>query len=121
MTTILAAFDNERTARAAAGQLAKAGVPHGDVHIESDLARLKTRDRSRDIGTDSVPGSAGRMVADLVQTTIDDHHVDVVTEAIERGATVLIARTTEPSLADTVSALLRVAGAYDVRVQAAAH
>jgi hypothetical protein len=120
MTTILAAFDNEHIAQAAADQLAKAGVPRDDLHIESDLARVKAMDPHKDIGAHSVLGSAGRMFADLVRTNVDHHHVPVVTEALERGATVLVARTTEPSMADTAAALLRAAGAYDVSVQAAA-
>jgi hypothetical protein len=120
MTTILAAFDNERTARAAVEQLAKAGLAHDDMHIESDFARLKALARGDDFGRHSVLGSVGRLFADLVRTNVDHHHVNVVTEALERGATVLVARTTEPALADTASAVLRANGAYDVSVRAAA-
>jgi hypothetical protein len=120
MTTILAAFEDERTARAAAEQLAQAGVPHDDLHIETDLARLKTHERSKAVGNDSVLGSAGRLFADLVSTNVDHHHTSFVSSAMDRGATVLVARTTEPSVADTASALLRAAGAYDVSVGAAA-
>jgi hypothetical protein len=120
MTTILAAFENGRIAHAALEQLAEAGVPRDDVHVESDLARLKGLDRSRTIGNDSVLGSIGRMFADLVRTNVDYHHVDLVTEAMERGATMLVARITDPALAQRAPALLRAAGAYDVGAHASA-
>jgi hypothetical protein len=120
MTTILAAFENGRIAQQALDKLADAGVPRDDLHIESDLARLKHQDRSRSIGNDSVLGSVGRMFADLVRTNVDYHHVDIVTEAMERGATMLVARVTDPALAGQAPAILRAAGAYDVGTQAAA-
>jgi glutaredoxin-related protein len=120
MTTILAAFENGHIAQKAIKELAKAGVVLDDVHIESDLARLKHLDRSRSIGNDSVLGSVGRMFADLVRTNVDYHHVDIVTEAIERGATMLVARVTDPAVVSRAPALLRQFGAYDVGTQAAA-
>lgn len=120
MTTILAAFDNERAAHAAVDQLAEAGVPRDDIHVEGDLVRMKSMSRGEDFGRNSVLGSAGRMFADLIRTNVDHHHVDVITEAIERGATILVARTTEPAFADTITAVLRVAGAYDISVREAA-
>ena len=120
MTTILAAFDNERAAHAAVDQLAEAGVPRDDFHVEGDLVRMKSMSRGEDFGRNSVLGSAGRMFADLIRTNVDHHHVDVITEAIERGATILVARTTEPAFADTITAVLRVAGAYDISVREAA-
>lgn len=120
MTTILAAFDNERAANAAVDQLAEAGVPRDDVHVEGDLVRMKAMSRGEDFGRNSVLGSAGRMFADLIRTNVDHHHVNVMTEAIERGATILVVRTTEPAFADTITAVLRVAGAYDISVREAA-
>lgn len=120
MTTILAAFENGHAAQQAIAELAKAGVQFDDVHIESDLARLKHTDRSRSIGNDTVLGSIGRMFADLVRTNVDYHHVDIVTEAMERGATMLVARASDPSVVSRAPALLRKFGAYDVGTQPAA-
>ncbi|WP_427912320.1 hypothetical protein ACPWT1_16990 [Ramlibacter sp. MMS24-I3-19] len=120
MTTVLAAFDKRFAADQALEQLVKAGQPRDDVHVEHDLERLKRASTSRRMGNDSVLGSAGRMFADLVQTNVDYHHVDIITEALERGASVLVARVTDPSRLDGVIKRLRLEGAYDVEQRAAA-
>lgn len=114
MTTVLAAFDQRLAADQALDQLAAAGVPREDLQLEHDLERLKGMNESRKIGNDSVLGSAGRMFADLVQTNVDYHHVDLATEAVERGGTVLVARLADSSQAGRIVALLRQLGAYDV-------
>lgn len=120
MTTVLAAFDKRFAADQAVEQLVKAGVPRDDVHVEHDLERLKGIRTSRRIGNDSVLGSAGRMFADLVQTNVDYHHVDIITEALERGASVLVARVTDASRLEGVVKRLRLEGAYDLAQWAAA-
>ena len=120
MTTVLAAFDKRFAADQAVEQLVKAGVPRDDVHVEHDLERLKGIRTSRRIGNDSVLGSAGRMFADLVQTNVDYHHVDIITEALERGASVLVARVTDASRLEGVVKRLRLEGAYDIAQRAAA-
>ena len=120
MTTVLAAFDKRFAADQAVEQLVKAGVPRDDVHVEHDLERLKGIRTSRRIGNDSVLGSAGRMFADLVQTNVDYHHVDIITEALERGASVLVARGTDASRLEGVVKRLRLEGAYDIAQRAAA-
>ena len=120
MTTVLAAFDKRFAADQALEQLVKVGVPRDDVHVEHDLERLKGIRTSRRIGNDSVLGSAGRMFADLVQTNVDYHHVDIITEALERGASVLVARLNDTALLDRVVKRLRIEGAYDVATRAAA-
>lgn len=120
MTTVLAAFDKRFAADQAMEQLVKLGLPRDDVHVEHDLERLKGVRTSRRIGNDSVLGSAGRMFADLVQTNVDYHHVDIITEALERGASVLVARVTDAGKLDGVVSRLRLEGAYDVAQRAAA-
>ncbi|HEY1228593.1 MAG TPA: hypothetical protein VGF26_14850 [Ramlibacter sp.] len=120
MTTVLAAFDKRFAADQAVEQLVKAGVPRDDVHVEHDLERLKGVRTSRRIGNDSVLGSAGRMFADIVQTNVDYHHVDIITEALERGASVLVARVTDASRLEGVVKRLRLEGAYDIAQRAAA-
>jgi predicted transcriptional regulator len=120
MSTVLAAFDKRFAADQAVDLLAGAGVPREDVHVEHDLERLKHLSKSRKVGNDSVLGSAGRMFADLIQTNVDYHHVDLVTEAMERGATVLVARLGDATRTDSVVALLRKLGAYEVTTRAAA-
>ena len=120
MTTVLAAFDKRFAADQAVEQLVKAGVPPDAVHLEHDLERLKGIRTSRRIGNDSVLGSAGRMFADLVQTNVDYHHVDIITEALERGASVLVARVTDASRLEGVVKRLRLEGAYDIAQRAAA-
>ena len=120
MSTVLAAFDKRFAADQAAEHIAGTGVARADVHVEHDLERLKRVSTSRRMGNDSVLGSAGRMFADLVQTNVDYHHVDLVTEALERGASVLVARVTDPSRLDGVIKRLRLEGAYDVEQRAAA-
>ena len=120
MTTVLAAFDKRFAADQAVEQLVKAGVPRDDVHVEHDLERLKGVRTSRRIGNDSVLGSAGRMFADIVQTNVDYHHVDIITEALERGASVLVARVTDANRLEGVVKRLRLEGAYDIAQRAAA-
>jgi hypothetical protein len=117
---VLAAFDKRFAADQAVEQLVKAGVPRDDVHVEHDLERLKGVRTSRRIGNDSVLGSAGRMFADIVQTNVDYHHVDIITEALERGASVLVARVTDASRLEGVVKRLRLEGAYDIAQRAAA-
>jgi hypothetical protein len=116
MTTILAAFNDITAAHTAAVQLKHAGFAGHDVQVEHDLARLRAMDRSRRVGNDSVLGTAGRMFADIIQTNVNHHQLDVVTEALERAACVVVARATEPALADQAVALLRAAGAFNVGV-----
>jgi hypothetical protein len=120
MTTVLAAFDKRLAADQALERLAKSGIPRDDLHVEHDFARLRNSKGSERIGNDSVLGSAGRMFADLLQTNIDHHHLDIVTEALERGATVLVVRVTNPTQVDGLVARLRAEGAYSVATRAAA-
>ena len=120
MSTVLAAFDKRFAADQALEHIAGTGVPRTDVHVEHDLERLKRVSTSRKMGNDSVLGSAGRMFADLVQTNVDYHHVDLVTEALERGASVLVVRLADATQTDRVVAMLRKLGAYDVITRAAA-
>ena len=120
MTTVLAAFEKRIAADQALERLAKSGIPRDDLHVEHDFARLRNMKGSERIGNDSVLGSAGRMFADLVQTNVNHHQLDIVTEALERGATVLVARVTDPAKVDGVVKRLRVEGAYCVATRAAA-
>ena len=120
MTTILAAFEDHHAAHRAAVELAHAGIPRSDLHVEHDVKRLRGRNLSRSIGNDSVLGTAGRMFADLVQTNVNHHQMDVVTEALERSGAVVIARTSQPALADRAVMLLRAHGAFTVGMQAPA-
>jgi hypothetical protein len=120
MTTVLAAFDKRIAADQALEVLVKSGLPRDDLHVEHDFVRLRNLKGSQRIGNDSVLGSAGRMFADLVQTNVNHHQLDIVTEALERGATVLVARVTDPGRVDGVVARLRVEGAYSVATRAAA-
>src|SRR6476620_8340171 len=112
MTTILAAFEDRHAAHRAMVELAHAGFARDDLHVEHDVARLRATQHSRHIGNDSVLGSVGRMFADLVQTNVNHHQVDVVTDALERGASVLVARIANPAMADRATTLLREQGAY---------
>jgi len=121
MSTILAAFDNRHAAQLALYRLVQEGIPRDDLHIEEDLERLKLVGRARpQQGDTSVLGALGRVFGDLVKANVDHHHVDVVTEAIERGAIVLVARTPDQAMADRAAVLLKQAGAFSVGVQAAA-
>jgi hypothetical protein len=120
MTTVLAAFDKRIAADQALERLAKSGIPRDDLHVEHDFARLRNMKGSQRIGNDSVLGLAGRMFADLVQTNVDHHHLDIVTEALERGATVLVVRVTNPTQVDGLVTRLRAEGAYSVGTRAAA-
>ena len=120
MTTVLAAFDKRLAADQALERLAKSGIPRDDLHVEHDFERLRNLRSSQRIGNDSVLGTAGRMFADLVRTNVDHHQVDIVTEALERGATVLVARAKDQAHAERVAALLRVEGAYSVATRAPA-
>jgi hypothetical protein len=120
MTTVLAAFDKRLAADQALERLAKSGIPRDDLHVEHDFARLRNMKGSDRIGNNSVLGSAGRMFADLVQTNVDHHHLDIVTEALERGATVLVVRLTNPSQVEPMVRRLRAEGAYSVASRAAA-
>ncbi|KQT10671.1 hypothetical protein [Ramlibacter sp. Leaf400] len=120
MSTILAAFDDRHAAQMALHRLAHEGISRDDLHIEHDLERLKTVGRARRQSDPSVLGALGRVFGDLVKLNVDHHHVDVVTEAVERGAIVLVARTADTGLAQRAAALLKEAGAFSVGVQAAA-
>jgi hypothetical protein len=120
MTTVLAAFDKRIAADQALERLAKSGIPRDDLHVEHDFERLRNLKGSQRMGNDSVLGSAGRMFADLVQTNVNHHQLDIVTEALERGATVLLARVTNPTQVDGLVARLRAEGAYSVATRAAA-
>ncbi|TFY99180.1 hypothetical protein EZ313_21655 [Ramlibacter henchirensis] len=121
MSTILAAFDDRHAAQMALHRLAHEGIARDDLHIEHDLERLKAVSRVRRRQADtSVLGALGRVFGDLVKLNVDHHHVDVVTEAVERGAIVLVARTPDSGLADRAAALLKEAGAFSVGVHAAA-
>ncbi|GAC1527461.1 MAG: hypothetical protein NVS2B4_04830 [Ramlibacter sp.] len=120
MTTILAAFDKRLAADQALERLASSGIPRDDLHVEHDFERLRNLKGSQRIGHDSVLGSAGRMFADLVRTNVDHHQLDVATEALERGATVLVVRVTQPTQVDGLVARLRAEGAYNVSTRAAA-
>ena len=120
MSTILAAFDDRHAAQMALHRLASEGIARDDLHIEHDLERLKAVRTARKQGDTSVLGSLGRVFGDLVKLNVDHHHVDVVTEAVERGAIVLVARTPDSDLAQRAAALLKEAGAFSVGVQAAA-
>ena len=116
MSVLLAAFDDRHVAQLAVHQLAGAGVARDDVRIEHNLERLQPHGRGAP--ADSVLAAVGRMFADLVRTNIDHHQLDLVTEAIERGATVLVARVQAGQL-DRAAQLLRDAGAFSVSAQAA--
>lgn len=121
MTTILAAFDQRHAAQLAVHRLVHEGLAREDVHLEDDLERLREVGRARREGGDaSVLGSLGRVFADLVRNSIDHHQLDVVTEAMERGAIVLVARTPDDGLARRAAELLKEAGAFSVGVQPAA-
>jgi hypothetical protein len=120
MSTILAAFDDRHAAQMALHQLAAAGIARDDLHLEHDLERLKAVARARRQNDSSVLGSLGRVFGDLVRMNVDHHHVDVVTEAVERGAIVLVARAPDGAIAEKAAALLKQAGAFSVGVQAAA-
>lgn len=120
MTTVLAAFDKRIAADQALERLAASGIPRDDLHVEHDFIRLRNTKGSDRIGNNSVLGSAGRMFADLVQTNVDHHHMDIVTEALERGATVLVVRVTNPTQVDGLVTRLRAEGAYNVATRAAA-
>ena len=120
MSTILAAFDSKHAAQMALHRLAHEGIARDDLHIEHDLDRLKAVGRARRQGDTSVLGALGRVFGDLVKLNVDHHHVDVVTEAVERGAVVLVARTPDAALAERARLLLKEAGAFSVGVQAAA-
>lgn len=120
MSTILAAFDDRHSAQLALHRLAHEGIPRDDLHIEDDLQRLKAVGRARRGNDSSVLGALGRVFAELVQANVDHHHVDIVTEALERGAIVLVARTADGAAAERAATLLKEAGAFSVGVQAAA-
>lgn len=120
MSTILAAFDNRHAAQLALYRLVPEGIPRDDMHIEEDLERLKLVGRARPQADSSVLSALGRVFGDLVKANVDHHHVDVITEAIERGAIVLVARTPDPAIANRAATLLKEAGAFSVGVQAAA-
>jgi hypothetical protein len=120
MTTVLAAFDKRIAADQALERLAKSGIPRDDLHVEHDFERLRNIKGSQRMGNDSVLGSAGRMFADLVQTNVNHHQLDIVTEALEHGATVLVARVINPTQVDGLVARLRAEGAYSVATRAAA-
>ena len=121
MSTILAAFDDRHAAQLALHRLAHEGIARDDLHIEHDLERLRTVGRARrQKGDDSLLGALGRVFGDLVSANVDHHHVDVVTEAMERGAIVLVARTPDQAMAERAAALLKESGAFSVGVQAAA-
>ena len=120
MSTILAAFDQRHAAQLALHRLVEEGIARDDIHIEHDLERLKQLGRARRQGDHSVLGSLGRVFADLVRTSVDHHQVDVMTEAVERGATMLVARTPDSALAERAARLLKDAGAFRVGVQPAA-
>lgn len=120
MSTILAAFDDRHAAQMALHRLAGAGIARDDLHIEHDLERLKAVTRARRNNDTSFLASLGQVFADLVRANIDHHNVDVVTEAVERGATVLVARAPDGAMAEKAAALLKEAGAFSVGVQAAA-
>jgi hypothetical protein len=120
MSTILAAFDDRHAAQVALHRLAHEGIARDDLHIEHDLERLKAVGRARRQGDPSFLAALGQVFADLVRANVDHHHVDVVTEAVERGATVLVARTPDLALAERAATLLKEAGAFSVGVQAAA-
>jgi hypothetical protein len=121
MSTILAAFDDRHAANMALHRLANEGIARDDLHIEHDLERLRAVGRARPRrGDDSVLGALGRVFGDLVSLNVDHHHMNVVTEALERGAIVLVARTPDQAMADRAAALLKEAGAFSVGVQAAA-
>jgi rhodanese-related sulfurtransferase len=118
MTILLAAFDDKHAAQLAVHQLAQAGVARDDIRIEHNLERL--RQPAAKAPRESVLGSLGRTFGDLVRANIDHHQVDLVTEVVERGATVLVARTAGGTQADRAAQLLREAGAFNVSVQAGA-
>lgn len=120
MSTILAAFDQRHAAQLALHRLVHEGVARDDVHIEDDLERLKAVGRARRQGDTSLLGALGRVFADLVRNTVNHHEVDVMTEAVERGAIVLVARTPDAALAERAAKLLKEAGAFSVGVQPAA-
>lgn len=119
MSILLAAFDDKHTAQLAVHQLTQAGIARDDIRIEHNLAR----DRGA-AGTkppqESVLASLGRTFADLARANIDHHQVDLVTEVVERGATVLVARTAGGALADRAVQLMHEAGAFKVSLQAEA-
>lgn len=117
MTILLAAFDDRHAAQLAVHQLTSAGIARDDIRIEHNLERLQPV--ARGVSRESLLTSIGRMFADLVRTNIDHHQLDLVTEAIERGATVLVARAGEGQ-AERAAQLLREAGAFNVGTQGAA-
>jgi rhodanese-related sulfurtransferase len=117
MTILLAAFDDRHAAQLAVHQLAATGIPRDDIRIEHNLERLQAA--GRPVTHESLLQSIGRMFADLVRTNIDHHQLDLVTEAIERGATVLVARA-GAGQADRAAQVLKDAGAFNVGVQGGA-
>ncbi len=120
MPTILAAFDDRHCAQLALHELARQGIAREDLHIEHDLERLRKVERARKEGNYSFLKALGEVFADLVRNTVNHHQMDVITEAMERGATVLVARTPDAALAERAAALVREAGAFSVGVQGAA-
>lgn len=120
MPTILAAFDDRHAAQLALHELARHGIARDDIHIEHDLERLKKVERARKEGSEPFLKALGEVFADLVRNTVNHHQLDVITEAMERGATVLVARTPDPGLAERAAVLVREAGAFNVGVQGAA-
>jgi len=121
MSTILAAFDDRHAAQLALHRLAHEGIARDDLHLEHDLERLKAVNRARRQNDTSFLSALGQVFADLVRANVDHHHIDVVTEAVERGAIVLVARTPDSELAQKAAALLKEAGAFSVGVQAPAN
>jgi hypothetical protein len=120
MTTIVAAFEDRHAAHRALVELAHSGFSRDDLHVEHDVESLRASGGRRRPGTDTVLSSVGRMFADLVRTNVNHHQVDVVTDALERGASVLVARISDPTMTDREMTLRREAGAFKVGTHAAA-
>ncbi|HYF19772.1 MAG TPA: hypothetical protein VEA40_18030 [Ramlibacter sp.] len=119
MTTLIAAFPDHGTAQAALEQLARAGVAREELFLEHERDRISAMHDRVPEQRESVLGSLGRVFGDLVQANVDPRTADPVSEALQRGGSVLIARV-HAARADAFAEQLRAAGAFNVASYAAA-
>lgn len=119
MTTLIAAFADQPAARGGLEELARAGVPREELFLENEPDRLRALHDRVPEHRESVLGSLGRVFGDLVQANIDPRTADPLSEALQRGGSVLVARV-DAARADELADRLRSAGAFNVVAYAAA-